>query len=147
MKFRILVITSLLAALLSAPAFGQDRRDGPGPVAVLKKTLQLDEQQTMDLVELIKGRSQANKAVKDELHIVQLELDEAINADAPDTALIGELVLERKALQAQVGENEQAFQDGFDALLTEEQHMRVGQINRIAASLRAAEALRELRVH
>ena len=73
-------------------------------------------------------------------------MEEILRSDVHDPLAVGEIVLDIRALQAEMGQIQAAFRTNFNALLSPDQHQRIAQINRIALANRAAEALTQLRL-
>lgn len=128
----------------AAPAHAQE---APHPVRVVSVALELSEEQVAAFHDLLRDRKEANDPVQAEIDLLQDELDALLKGENPDPAAVGDIVLEIQDLRGELRENQQVFLDGFHALLTEEQSNRLLRINQVALAQRAAEAMREIRLH
>ena len=147
MKSRLLLITLGLLLFCQSPLFAQDRPSDVSPVRVLRAALGLTEDQAVQLRELIGARTAAIKDNKDQIKLLQQQIDEEIHSDAPDPQIIGEMVLMVSMLKQDVGQHQEDFQMAFRAMLTEEQLKNLVQVKRIALYNRAAEVLDHLKLH
>ena len=146
MKSRFLFLTFILIAVCVNPLFARDLPADASPVRVLKIALHLTEDQVAGLRGLLEIRAIENDGTTDQIQLLQAQLEEILQSDAPDALEVGELVLETRVLRKEIGQHNEDFRVAFRDLLTPEQKERVGQINRIALANHAAEALKQLRL-
>ena len=146
MKSRFLFLTFILIAVCVNPLFARDLPADASPVRVLKIALHLTEDQVAGLRGLLEIRAIENDGTTDQIQLLQAQLEEILQSDAPDALEVGELVLETRVLRKEIGQHNEEFRVAFRDLLTPEQKERIGQINRIALANQAAEALKQLRL-
>lgn len=147
MKTRLLLITLGLLFICQSPLFAQDRASDASPVRVLRAALGLTEDQAVQLRQLIGAHTAAVKDNKEQIKLVQQQIEEEIHSDAPDPQIIGELVLMVSMLKQDIGQYHEDFQVAFRAMLTEEQLKKLAKVKRIALLNRAAEVLDHLKLH
>ncbi len=147
MKFKLLLATLTLAIIVTGSVFANEAHDKAQPARVLKAALNLSDEQMTDLRELIEARAEEVKAINEEIHELQVQLEELVKSDTPDPAEVGGLVLDIRTLKQEIGQGHEGYQQSFRELLTDVQVERLGHINQIALADRAAEVLRDLRLH
>ena len=135
-KFATIVCALLMALPLCA--------DSVPPELVLKDVLQLTDAQITTLQQLEQTRQQAVDPLMRQIGISQQALQAALQASAPDAAVVGQLVVTIDALQRQIAQHQQDFGRGFLAMLTDAQRSQVQQVHGIEGALRAAAALHQL---
>ncbi len=86
--------------------------------------LQLTETQKESLRGLLRDLRDAVAPLREEMRILGEELHRALNADAPDPTLIGQLTLDLRALGGQVRDEIAAFEEAFRAILDPEQQTK-----------------------
>ncbi len=141
-KFKYFTLTLLLISC--GPLLAQEIPADAPPVAVLKVTLGLSDDQVSDIGALIQARAEAIKPIAEEVKMLQRQLEEAVGSDAPDPLQVGELVLDVHLLKQEIGQQQEEFRQAFQLILTPMQMERVGQIHHIALAIRAAQALGQL---
>ena len=147
MKFKLLLATLILTIAFTGSVFAEEASDKTRPAHVLKAALNLSDEQVAALREIIEGRTAEVKAITDEIHELQAQLEELLKSDDPDEAEVGGLVLDIRALKQEIGQGHAGYQQAFRELLTPMQVERLGHINRIAVADRAAEILHQLKLH
>ena len=80
----------------------------------------------------------------EQIKIFEQALKEMLNSDLPDSAAVGDLVLDIQMLRQEIAGHRQSFREGFHMLLTAEQIERIGNIHKVALATRAAQALGQL---
>ena len=155
MRRTLLVVTVVLA--LAVPALaqqGQGQGRGPRPEIamagaqagdldgsrareVVVRFLGLTAEQVTAWDALLETRKAAVEPLRTELQATEKELAELLKGENPDATAVGTLVLEAKALREQIAAANEAYVDGFEALLTEEQKGKL-------AFLRRAERAQEM---
>lgn len=147
MKSRLLLITFGLLLICQSPLYAQDRPSDVSPVRVLRAALGLTEDQAVQLRELIGAHTAAVRDNKEQIKLLQQQIDEEINSDAPDAQIIGEMVLMVSMLKQDIGQNHEDFQMAFRDMLTEDQLKNLARVKRIALYNRAAGVLDHLKLH
>ena len=132
--------TIVCALLMALPLCA----DSVPPELVLKDVLQLTDVQITALQQLEQNRQQAVEPLMMQIGTTQQALQAALQASAPDAAVVGQLVVTVDGLQRQIAQHQQDFEGGFLAMLTDAQRSQVQQIRGIEAALRAAAALHQL---
>ena len=111
--------------------------DGSRAREVVVRLLGLTAEQVTAWDALLETRRAAVEPLRAELQATEKELAELLQGENPDAAAVGTLVLKAKALREQIAAANEAYVDGFEALLTEEQKGKL-------AFLRRAERAQEL---
>ncbi|GJM08542.1 MAG: hypothetical protein DHS20C11_08180 [Lysobacteraceae bacterium] len=142
---KLLAVVSLLVCSSQLSAHGIPA-DAP-PLAVLKITLGLTDKQVEDTAALMQERQAAIAPLAEELKAAKQELNEATNSDDPDPLQIGTLVLDVQSLQQDIAGTKADYDAQFEALLTDEQLTRLGNIISVGRAVRAAHALSEIGFH
>ena len=154
MKRGVWAITLALSFYCVSFSFASDRpsdrfTDKPSdvsPLHVLKLALNLTEDQVGEIGALLRARAEATGPIAEEIGMLQRQMEEILRSDVDDPQAVGEIVLDIRALQAELGQIHAGFSADFHTLLTREQHQKIAQINRIALANRAAEVLSQLRL-
>ena len=147
MKTRLMLAALTLAIAFSGSVVAEQPNDKAQPARVLKVALNLDDEQLVALRDLIESRAAEVKAIAEEVHELQSQLEELVKSDDPDPAEVGGLVLDIRTLKQEIGAGHAAYQQSFRDILTPEQVERLGHINRIALADRAGEVLHKLKLH
>lgn len=147
MKFKYLMIACTLFLISSGPLVAWGIPDDAPPVAVLKAVLDLSQEQIEEIRGLVEARGEAIGPLAEQIKMLERELEEELNSDAPDAVEVGNIVLEIRMLRQEVGQHKENFRMAFQALLSEEQLERIAHIYRVALAVRAAKALGQLRLH
>lgn len=109
----------------------------PLPPAVVASFLAFSPAQAEQFVALL-TQFQANaRAVQEQIAPRQQQLDALLSQPNPNPALVGVLVLQIHALQQQLAQIIQSYQNAFAGLLTQEQKQKVEQIT-LASQLQPA---------
>ena len=148
MKRTLLVAAVVLA--LAVPALAQQGQgQGRGPVAgtpmagvpagdadgsraraAVIEFLGLTEEQVAAWDALLETRKATVEPLREQLQAVEEDLAELLQGENPDPAAVGTLVLQARALREQIAAANQAYLDGFEALLTPEQATRLTLLRR-----------------
>ena len=147
MKSKLLLAALTLAIVFTSSVIADEPYDNVPPARVLKVALNLSDEQMTALRDLIETRAAEVKAINEEINELQAQLEELLNSEAPDQAEVGGLVLDIRGFKQEIGSGHEAYQQSFRELLTAMQLERLQHINQIALADRAAEVLRELRLH
>ena len=121
--------------------------DDAPPLAVLKITLGLTEKQVDDTAALMEERQAAIALLAEELIAAKQELKEVTDSDDPDPLQAGTSILGIQVLQQDIGTVKADYEAQFEALLTDEQLTRLGNIISVGRAVRAAHALSEIGLH
>lgn len=139
MTLRKLILIALACALIAPLAVAQppdDPGNGDGGAdrgrgaALLRQLLppagylQLTDEQRESLRGLVRELRDAVEPLRQEMRTLGEDLHEALNADAPDPAEIGQLTLDLRALRGQIRDQIAAFGDAFRAILDPEQQAK-----------------------
>jgi len=146
MKSKLLFVTLSLVIIFTGSVSAEEPNDN-APARVLKAALNLTDEQVVVLRDLIEARTMENKVITDQMREMQAQLEDLLKSEAPDPTDVGGLVLDIRGLKQEVRQNHESFQQLFRELLTPMQLERLVRINQIALAGRAAEVLRELRLH
>ncbi len=147
MKSRLLFPVIILVLVCANPLFAKGLPDEASPVRVLKAALNLTEEQITGLRGMLEARSAATAATKEQIRLLEEQLQEILQSEEPDPLEVGELVLETRLLRGEFGQHQEEFRVAFRDLLTVEQKERIRHIHRIALANQAAEALSKLKLH
>ncbi len=146
MKRTLLVVAVVLA--LAVPALAQQGQGrGPRPEIPMAgvqageldgsrareaviKFLELTPEQVTAWDALLETRKTLVEPLRDQLQAVEEDLHELLQTETPDPAAVGALVLQGKALREQIRAANQAYVDGFEALLTAEQAAKLALLRR-----------------
>jgi len=79
---------------------------------------------------LLETRKAAVEPLREDLQATEKDLRDLLQGDNPDPAAVGALVLKAKALREQIAAANQAYVDGFDALLAAEQRTKLAFLRR-----------------
>ncbi len=155
---RLLALSSLLTLSLALPLAAQPGPPGggsgggpggpggPPPEQVLKDVLGFSDAQVTAFRTLSENHRQAVETLHQQIGEASRALQEAVRAASPNPTQIGTLFLAVNNLQKQFPQIEEAYHNGFAAILTSQQTARVGEIKALQATLQAGEALRRLGV-
>lgn len=139
MKRTLLVVAVVLA--LAVPALaqqGQGQGRGPRPEVPIagQQAVELDGSRAREVVirfleltpdqvtawdVLLEARKAAAEPLREQLQAVEEQLRELLQGENPDPTAVGNLVLQGKALREQIAAANQAYVEGFEALLIGEQ--------------------------
>ena len=108
--------------------------------------LGLDESQVTAWDELIEARVETVEGLQAQIEPLEEQLVALLAQPTPDAAAVGALVIQIKGLRDQVRAANEAYQDGFEGLLTEEQSGKLGAVRRAARLEPLVPAFRLLRL-
>jgi Spy/CpxP family protein refolding chaperone len=144
MRIRTLVIGCLLSVICVGTLAAQTPPPGAPPEAILKMVLGLSDDQLHGLQGLAASRAAAIGPLMGQMGPLQQALQAALESENPDAAHIGEILVAIHQIERQVSQHEQNYREAFNALLSEEQRAKVGQIHGLDLALHAAAALNQL---
>jgi Spy/CpxP family protein refolding chaperone len=104
--------------------------DTPRAHEVVVKFLDLTAEQEAAWDALLGTRKAAVEPPREELEAVEKELHALLQSENPEPAAVGALVLEAKALREQIAAANQAYVEGFEAMLTHPQLDRLQFLRR-----------------
>jgi Spy/CpxP family protein refolding chaperone len=104
--------------------------DAPRARAAVIEFLGLTDEQVAAWDALLETRKTAVEPLREELQAIEQELLGLLQGESPDPAAVGGLVLQAKALREQIAAANQAYIDGFEALLTAEQATKLTLLRR-----------------
>jgi Spy/CpxP family protein refolding chaperone len=148
MKRTLLVVAVVL--VLAVPALaqqGQGQGRGPRPEIPMAgmqageldgsrareaviKFLELTPEQVTAWDTLLETRRALVEPLRAELQATEKDLHDLLQTENPDPAAVGTLVLKAKGLREQIAAANQAYVDGFEALLTAEQAAKLALLRR-----------------
>ncbi len=134
-------------AFLAVPALTQFQDPGPWPEVPMAgvqaaqpdgarareaviKFLGLASDQVASWDALLAARKVAVEPLQEVLQATEKELQGLLQADNPDPAAVGKLVLKAKELREQIGAAHKAYVEGFEAMLTAEQKNKLAFLRR-----------------
>jgi Spy/CpxP family protein refolding chaperone len=139
------MMTMALAGLMMAQGPGSGRGPGlgagtpPSPDA-LKEFLGLTDAQVQQLVELRKSQPAAVQPLREQLRTKAEAMREEMQKANPDTNKVAQLMVEMKAIREQIRAEHGKLNDQAKALLTEEQKVKLAQLE---AAQKLAPAIRQ----
>ena len=129
-----LAVACLLVLVHSLPCRAADTGSLPAPIVAVSTILELSDEQVGALVTMIEARDAALRPLAEELQRHQQALEQLLQKPDADAATIGQLVLETRALSANVANIRGQANAQFEQTLTPDQLGRLQHI-REAASL------------
>jgi Spy/CpxP family protein refolding chaperone len=156
MKGKMFVLVLLSGVLLAQPpvgrGFGMKARRGAAlqreamarNMDALKDTLGLTDTQVQQLRDLRRQRAEAARPTLEQLRANRKALAEAMQAQSPDTARVGQLMVDRKKLRESLRAAGEDYRGKAQALLTPEQKAKLAglqQAGRRAGAARQAMGL------
>jgi uncharacterized membrane protein len=131
-----LALASLLLVILHSPIARADE-GFPAPIVFVTNFLQLSEDQTRALVNMIQTRDAALQPLAARAHANQDALGKLLESPDADPAIIGRLLMEIHAAEKQANAFAHDAAASFEAILTPEQRGRL-QFVRQAAQIEPA---------
>jgi len=104
--------------------------------------LQLSDEQVIQWDELLATREATVVPLREQLIPLEEQLRELLGEDDPDPETVGQLTLQIHDLRVQIGEANQAYVAGFEAMLGEEQAGRLAFLRRADRAQRVLPAFR-----
>lgn len=123
--------------VLATPLFAQPAPPPAGPDgdqarAVVVRFLQLTQEQADQWQLLLDARKGQVQPLREQLAGVEAAVKDLLSQDQPDPAQVGALVIQAKGLHEQIAAADQAYLDGFEAMLTQDQAQRLNGLRRAA---------------
>ena len=135
--YLLLMLFPLLALAQNGPGPGPAAGQPPHPVEAVAAYLELTPEQVDAWMVLLDEFHQQQRALHEQIRVLEEELKLQLQQPDPDPAAVGALVLEIHGLREQIRLNEEEYRDAFEALLGE------GQLEKLYL-LRAASELAPL---
>jgi Spy/CpxP family protein refolding chaperone len=104
----------------------------PRAKAAVTQFLALTADQVASWETLIATREDAVGPLRDQLKSTEDELKELLNGDDPDPNAVGTLVISGKTLRDGIQAARQTYLEGFEAMLTQDQKVKLGAVRRAA---------------
>jgi len=108
----------------------------PAELLRLREQLGLTPEQVARIQERLRAHRNEVFPLQQELRAKTHELRNALDAPQPDATTIGQLLLERRALQRQLQEKRQKLRADLEAMLTPEQKQRLAEWRQTRPPLR-----------
>jgi uncharacterized membrane protein len=123
-KFAVLALTvTLFAAPYRAAA-----DEYPQPVHVVAAVLELSDAQIASWIQLLGAREAALQPLRQQMQNHQESIGHLLQAPAPDPQTLGQLMIETRTIQQQIGAVVAQTTMQFEQLLTSDQRQRLQQI-------------------
>lgn len=148
MRQTLITLTGLaLAGLVAAPAAtAQARHRGEGGAGRhhgMARALDLTEEQRATAREIFEQQRPEREALRAEMQENRSALDEALESEQPDALLVGELMIESKALRARGRALREQSKHALEGVLTEEQKQKLELLEDMRPRGRRGKAGRE----
>ena len=117
------LMTLITLVLIALPVMADEPL--PQPVQVVATILQLQPDQLMALVTMIQQREAALQPLRQQLQAHQQSLAAALQSANPDATVIGQLLIETRAIERQAGAVTAQAAAQFEQVLTPEQIERL----------------------
>jgi Spy/CpxP family protein refolding chaperone len=98
--------------------------DGPGLMRRAARFLELTEDQKARLAEIVEQGQPERERTRELSREAHQRFREALEAEAPDAAQVGQAAIEMHALRAQREASRKSFEAAFESLLTPEQQQK-----------------------
>jgi len=108
----------------------------PAELLRLREQLGLTPEQVTRIQELLKAHRNDVFPLRQQLQAKTHELRNALDAPQPDATTVGQLLLERRALQRQLWEKQQKLRADLESVLTPEQKQKLTEWQRTRPPLR-----------
>ena len=109
------------ALLCAAPIFAQQ----PDPVSVIAHVLELSDDQVKAWADILHAREAAIQPIAQQAQAKQQALQEALSAQNPDPVAIGNIFIDLRKLQDQIGAINADSATKFQHLLSDDQAQRL----------------------
>ena len=137
-----LAAACLLLAVHSLPCRAADTGSLPPPIMAVSAILELSNEQVQALVTMIEARDTAIRPLAEELQRHQQALEQILHNPDADATTVGKLVLETRALNANVANIRGQAAAQFEQVLTPEQLDRLQHIREVAPVTEVVPAFR-----
>jgi len=134
----------MLGGTLLAQGAPQDRT--PQPIQALAQYLNLTQEQVDAWMVLLEDLRTATLPLHQAIQDKSAELQALLESESPDPAAVGALVLEIQQLKEEIRLLEEAYRDGFVALLTPEQLGKFNELLQAERLQRILPALKALKL-
>ncbi len=137
-----LAAACLLLLVHSLPCRAADSGSVPPPIAAVSTILELSDEQVQALVTMIGARDTAIRPLAEELQRHQQALEQLLRTPDADAAAVGRLVLEMRALGANIDNVRRQAAAQFEQTLRPEQLERLQHIREAAPLAEVVPAFR-----
>lgn len=133
-----ILILATVSLILSAHALSaqdqppQPPPQPPQPVQVVAGVLQLSDTQLASWLDILKTRQQALDPLLEQRRTNEQAIGKALQSATPDALTIGQLVIQQKSIETQIGSVNSQSAGQFEQLLTADQKTRLQQIREAA---------------
>lgn len=145
-KALIAVVLVLGLSRIAVPGYAGEASPAPPAPVIVARFLGFTEAQAAQFGQLLQNLQATMGGLEPQMRLRQQRLEELLSAEEPDAASIGALLIEIRALQKQAGQAIEAYHNGFQQLLSEEQRQRVREVVREAQLFQAVRAFAEVRL-
>ena len=133
------VFAVILLSLSFTPARAQEL---PPPIQVVTHVLGLSEEQLHAWVYAIQARDAAIRPIAEQIQARREQLGRAVESSQPDSATVGRLVLEIRALEQEAAMTTRSTTMILEGVLDDEQRGRLESIRHAAAACEVVPAFR-----
>ena len=126
-RLGLLVLTLILIAL---PAVADEGL--PQPIQMVAGVLQLAPDQILSLVQMIQQREQTLQPLRLQLEQHRRAVGEALQSASPDAQMVGQILIETRNLEQQIGAINNQGEMQFEQVLTPDQRERLHGIRAAA---------------
>ena len=127
----LILSTSLLLAQTPPASVPQPGAQAAPARAELKSFLGLTDQQLTQLVQLRRDEQAALRPIREQMAVKAKALRDALAADAPDAAVVGQLTLDVRTLRQQVRQSNEDYHSRGIGLLDDAQKTKLQTLERL----------------
>ena len=125
---RTLVVVGITLTLMTSGGRAAAQEIPPQPVQVVASLLELSEPQVASWLEILAERETAVQPLAQQLQERHQALGEALQNSSPDPRVVGQLIIDIRAIERSIVAIRQEGNASFEQLLTETQRQRLQQI-------------------
>jgi Spy/CpxP family protein refolding chaperone len=118
----------MITLTLTAAASVRGEEGPPQPVRAVATALEMSESQVASWLTILVQRDAALQPLMQQMQQRHQALGEALSSPVPDAALVGQLVIEIKAIERAANSIRAEANSALAGILTEEQRGRLGQM-------------------
>lgn len=126
--------------------FAAEEPQGPPAPVIIGQFLGFSDAQAAQFQQLLGNLQSTISGLEQQVRVRQQRLEALLNADPPDPASAGAVLLEIHALQKQAGRAFDAYHEAFLSLLSPEQKQKAQAVAQAAQLLPAVRAFAEVRL-
>ncbi len=131
MRKSVLVLATVIL-MMSVHVLAQDQPPQPPPVQAVAAVLQLSDAQLASWIQILGTRQQALDPLLQQLRANEQAIGTAMQSPNPDALTVGQLFIDRRSIEKQVGTVNSQAAGEFEQLLTPEQKTRLQQVREAA---------------